>query len=88
MSYWKKFSKKLIERDGKAVCHYCGAELMDPAMITEIYETMPPPLSQQAIGGRQWGTVDHVVPRAKGGSDELDNLVLACHDCNCRKGAR
>ena len=26
--------------------------------------------------------VDHVIPRAKGGGDEIGNLVTACFDCN------
>ena len=29
--------------------------------------------------------LDHVVPVAKGGSDEDSNLVLACPHCNCSK---
>jgi hypothetical protein len=29
--------------------------------------------------------VDHVVPRALGGSDEPSNLVASCHDCNAGK---
>ena len=32
-------------------------------------------------------TVDHVVPRSRGGSNELDNLVAACRPCNQAKGA-
>ena len=31
-------------------------------------------------------TIDHVVPRAKGGSDHLDNLQLLCGACNSMKG--
>ena len=30
--------------------------------------------------------IDHKVPRAKGGTDHLDNLVLACTGCNSAKG--
>lgn len=30
-------------------------------------------------------TIDHYHPRAKGGSDELDNLVYCCHRCNEHK---
>lgn len=29
--------------------------------------------------------VDHVVPRARGGADTLDNLALACFRCNLSK---
>ena len=29
--------------------------------------------------------VDHVIPRAQGGTDELDNLVTACPPCNLAK---
>ena len=32
--------------------------------------------------------IDHVVPRSKGGSDRVNNLVLACHSCNQNKGNR
>lgn len=33
-------------------------------------------------------TVDHLVPRALGGTDDQWNLVSACHRCNSRKGNR
>lgn len=33
-------------------------------------------------------TIDHVVPRSAGGSDDLDNLVPACRTCNSIKGKR
>ena len=32
--------------------------------------------------------IDHIVPRAKGGSDEFENLQLLCGACNGMKGAR
>jgi hypothetical protein len=32
--------------------------------------------------------VDHVVPSSSGGSDNLDNLALACVSCSLRKAAR
>lgn len=31
--------------------------------------------------------VDHIIPRIHGGSDGLENLALACIDCNLHKGA-
>lgn len=30
-------------------------------------------------------TVDHIYPRSLGGSDDLDNLALACRRCNERR---
>jgi hypothetical protein len=30
--------------------------------------------------------VEHIVPKASGGSNRISNLALACHDCNERKG--
>ena len=32
--------------------------------------------------------IEHVVPRAKGGSNRVNNLVIACEPCNTKKGAR
>ena len=33
-------------------------------------------------------TIDHVVPRARGGTDHLENLQLLCAACNSIKGDR
>jgi 5-methylcytosine-specific restriction endonuclease McrA len=33
-------------------------------------------------------TIDHVVPKARGGSDSWENLVAACTNCNNKKGDR
>jgi HNH endonuclease len=30
--------------------------------------------------------IEHVVAKQHGGSDDFDNLALACHRCNFRKG--
>lgn len=32
--------------------------------------------------------IDHVTPVALGGSSSSRNLVTACENCNCRKGAQ
>ncbi|HET7685116.1 MAG TPA: HNH endonuclease [Candidatus Limnocylindria bacterium] len=33
-------------------------------------------------------TIDHVVPKHRGGRHEWENLVAACRSCNHRKGAK
>ncbi|MFC4334378.1 HNH endonuclease [Salininema proteolyticum] len=33
-------------------------------------------------------TIDHVIPRSRGGTHTWDNVVAACADCNQRKGSR
>ena len=33
-------------------------------------------------------TLDHVVPRSRGGNSTWENLVACCHECNRRKGNR
>lgn len=30
-------------------------------------------------------SIEHIIPRSKGGTDHLDNLALACQGCNNRK---
>jgi hypothetical protein len=37
--------------------------------------------------GRQL-VIEHVIPLTKNGTDNLDNLVLACWTCNARKGTK
>jgi 5-methylcytosine-specific restriction endonuclease McrA len=40
----------------------------------------------QYCGATRKLTIDHVIPRSKGGSDDWDNLVVACSSCNIKKG--
>lgn len=39
-------------------------------------------------GGEGADSVDHLIPRSRGGADTLDNLRPAHLSCNQRKGAR
>lgn len=74
----------LAERDGWT-CAYCGLAVMcvhsapEPAQdpFGEPGETFIPAMPAQ---------IEHVIPRARGGSEGLDNLVLACAACNREKG--
>ncbi|MDZ4700409.1 MAG: HNH endonuclease [Rhodothermales bacterium] len=42
----------------------------------------------QYCGSRDSLTVDHVLPKSRGGGDSWENLVAACTPCNNRKGSR
>ena len=40
----------------------------------------------QYCGARSNLTVDHVIPRSKGGASSWENIVASCAPCNRRKG--
>lgn len=40
----------------------------------------------QYCGSTRKLTIDHVMPRSKGGEDSWSNMVVACSSCNTRKG--
>jgi 5-methylcytosine-specific restriction endonuclease McrA len=42
----------------------------------------------QYCGSERHLTVDHVIPRSKGGGDSWENVVAACAPCNLKKGDR
>ncbi len=42
----------------------------------------------QYCGSKHKLTLDHVLPRSKGGKHTWDNVVTACESCNSRKGDR
>lgn len=75
---------KLAERDGWQ-CHYCDCDLGLPR-LTHVdkygyaHYAVPDEIKHAQI--------EHKTPRARGGGDHMDNLVLSCPACNMRKGAR
>ena len=40
----------------------------------------------QYCGSTRRLTIDHVIPRCRGGDDSWENLVVACSTCNTKKG--
>lgn len=42
----------------------------------------------QYCGSNKHLTIDHVIPKSKGGKTNWMNLVTACHRCNTQKGDR
>jgi len=39
-------------------------------------------------GSKKELTIDHIIPRSKGGNNSWDNLVTCCHKCNLFKSNR
>ena len=60
------------ERLGFNQCEYCGRA----------------PLQSFNDKRRSFLTIDHVIPKYEGGSDELSNLKVCCIDCNHKKGSK
>lgn len=65
--------KGVLTRDNY-VCIYCGV--------------MPGSLQKGKILVKSDFTVDHIVPRSRGGKDQWTNTACACSQCNHRKGNR
>jgi len=42
----------------------------------------------QYCGDKKMLTIDHVIPKSKGGKTNWLNLITACHRCNTQKGNR
>jgi 5-methylcytosine-specific restriction endonuclease McrA len=80
-SRFTKKDKEVVKQDnasrneGKTVCENCGVETV-PA--EQHKKGVTPPVNETHV--------DHVVPRAKGGTGEPDNGQVLCRDCNIKKG--
>jgi 5-methylcytosine-specific restriction endonuclease McrA len=74
------FGEKLAARDGGLFCHYC----LIPLVRADPHK--PHALEDWRRRGKGIATIDHCKPLSKGGSNKLENLVLACYDCNIKKG--
>ena len=83
--------RALIERDGYH-CRFCGLPVIRPEVRKLLHKTYPDALpwgrtndSQHAAFQAMWLQYDHIVPHARGGNNDLDNLVITCAGCNfCR----
>jgi hypothetical protein len=75
-------------RDGYR-CRFCGI----PVIRREVRERIRKPYSNALMWGRRnpeqhaafqamWAQYDHLLPHAKGGSNDLENIVVTCAPCN------
>ena len=95
--------RAIAVENSERVVHYSGGELTLPAVIrlhkfVRIPYRHAVPLSRRAIFARDGGkcvyctapatSIDHVMPRSRGGAHAWENVVSACHKCNHQKADR
>jgi 5-methylcytosine-specific restriction endonuclease McrA len=93
---------ELIEADD-GVVRSASITMASPAVIRLRYMVRAPRRRMAAVSrravfarddyrcqycGRQADSIDHVVPRSRGGRDVWDNLAAACRPCNSAKRDR
>ncbi len=96
-------AKAVCVADGDGILHSSSMALPAPSVVRLTRYVRVPyrthiGLSRRAIFARDgWRcvycrgpaeTIDHVVPRSRGGRHVWENVVAACADCNHTKGAR
>ena len=78
----------LHQRDGFH-CRFCGIPLIRKEIREHIKKAYPEALSwgsknpeQHAAFQAMWLQYDHLLPHARGGDNNLDNMVITCAPCN------
>jgi HNH endonuclease len=79
---------ELLSRDGYH-CRFCGIPLIRKEVRQRIRELYPAAkvwgrsnIEQHAAFQVMWVQYDHILPHARGGTNELDNLLITCAACN------
>ena len=93
-------SRATSVENSETVLRYSGGEVTLPAVIklnrfVRIPYRHSVPLSRRALFARDGGrcvycaapatSIDHVIPRSRGGAHAWENVVSACHRCNHTK---
>ena len=80
--------ERVHQRDGYH-CRFCGMPVVRRETRKRIREAYPAAVGwgdkemlQHAAFQAMWAQYDHVVPHARGGNNDLENLVLTCAPCN------
>jgi hypothetical protein len=88
----KRTQLRIWYRDGWT-CRYCGEPVFFAPTLKILDRRSPGHGYYHPHGkGREilplfqwrWASVDHIVPHSRGGSDDEDNFVTACWQCNLR----
>lgn len=80
--------RALYHRDGNgatADCYICGRDLLRYHAYLQVKDELKRRTRRKPPS--KYPTLDHVIPRALGGTDAISNLKLACKQCNGLKAA-
>jgi 5-methylcytosine-specific restriction endonuclease McrA len=79
---------RLLERDHYH-CRFCGIPVIREEVRTRITRLYPDALSwgrqnptQHAAFQAMWAQYDHLMPHARGGNNDFENIVITCAPCN------
>jgi len=65
-------------------CFHCDA----PMLLLEPHLKHDGQQMRTRANGSHVASIEHMVARAAGGANRIENLVVACRDCNSRRGKR
>lgn len=80
--------RRIYERDGYR-CVWCNGAVERPTKALEERRIMGAVLNgrePEPVVGK--ASIDHVVPRSRGGSNRPGNLITCCCACNAKRGSR
>ncbi len=70
-------------------CRFCGIPVARPEVRQALHKLYPEALpwghtnaSQHAAFQAIWAQFDHILPHARGGDNDLENIVVTCAPCN------
>ncbi len=80
--------RDLHDRDGYH-CRFCGIPVIRKEVRAALHKLYPDALrwgrkntEQHAAFQAMWLQYDHVLPHARGGNNDIDNIVITCAPCN------
>ncbi len=89
----KKIQAQVFQRD-QWCCRYCGNEVFFSPALKVLDEQFPGKGYYHKNGKRgkmsklllnRCAAIDHIHPSALGGTNDIENLICACWECNSKK---
>lgn len=81
-SAYRRYLKQQIFEAQNGICYWCKKPMSPDDRIL----LRKNKLGDEYTLGPRYPTLDHIIPSCDGGTNGRENLVLACHSCNLRRG--